>query len=88
MRLSAVATIASSRDRGFHPSMRSAFALVAWRVLSSSGSNGRMVGSNSATKRTSQFGSCRVGTFFAASPRRASSTVAMSSILTSRFRKR
>jgi len=37
--LSAVAANASSRDRGFHPSMRSAFSLVAWRVLPSSGSS-------------------------------------------------
>jgi hypothetical protein len=46
MRLSAMATMASSRDRGFHPSTRSALALVAWRVLSSSGSSVRMAESN------------------------------------------
>jgi NMT1/THI5 like len=80
IRLSAVATIASSRDRGLHPSTRSACAFVAWRVLSSSGSMGHTVGSNSATTRTSQFGNCRVGTFVAASPRRVLSIVAMSSI--------
>jgi hypothetical protein len=32
MRLSAVAAIASSRDRGLHPKMRSALALVACRM--------------------------------------------------------
>src|SRR5258708_18818575 len=40
MRLSAVATIASSRERGFHPSTCSALALVAWSLLSSNGTSG------------------------------------------------
>jgi len=38
------------------------------------------VGSNNETKRTSQFGNCRVGTLFAALPGRTLSTLAISSI--------
>ena len=75
MRLSALATTASSRGRGFHPSIRWAFALVAERVLSSSGTIERSVGLNRAAARISQLGNSRVGTFFAASPSLALSTL-------------
>lgn len=61
-----MAMIASSRGRGFQPSRRSALALVALRILPSMGSSCRMPGSNRAINRTNQFGSWRVGTFFAA----------------------
>ncbi len=46
-----MATMASSRDRGFHPRTRSAFALVALRTLSSSGPSGRMRASNRTMTR-------------------------------------
>ena len=56
MRLSAVATSASSRDRGAQPSMRRAFSLVAFFVLPSSGTICRTDGSASDASRTSQIG--------------------------------
>ena len=55
-RLSAVATIASSFERGAQPSRRFALAPVAFLVLPSSGTICRMDGSASAARRTSQFG--------------------------------
>jgi hypothetical protein len=61
MRLSAVATTASSRDRGCHPRRRSAFVLVALRMFPSKGTSGRTDALNWPSKRISQSGSCRVG---------------------------
>ena len=49
-------------------------------VLSSSGTIERSVGLNRAAARISQLGNSRVGTFFAASPSLALSTLAISSI--------
>src|SRR5262249_35644139 len=65
IRLSAVAAMASSRERGFHPSRRSAFATVARRVLSSGGTSGLIFRSNRAAKRTSQLRAAAAAAMFA-----------------------
>ena len=49
-RLSAVAVMASSQLRGFHPSIRSALALVAFRAVPSSGTRARVSTLHSATR--------------------------------------
>ena len=79
-RLSAVATIASSLERGTQPSRRVAFSLVAFRFRPSSGTMPRAAGLFRAERRTNQFGSTRVGTLPAAAPMRRRSTFATSTI--------
>src|SRR5689334_11396370 len=64
-RLSAVATMASSGERGAQPSRRLAFSPVAFLLLPSSGRICLTAGSRSAAMRTSQFGSGKVGTLLA-----------------------
>src|ERR1700734_3648989 len=73
-RLSAVAMIASSFERGAQPSNRDAFSWLPFLVLPSSGSSSRTVGLNSAVTRSTQLGNDRVGARFAAAPRRVRST--------------
>ena len=72
--------MASSLERGDQPSMRRAFSLLAFFDLPSSGTACRASGLNQAATRTSQSGSCRVGTLRATAPMRSRSTLAMSSI--------
>ncbi len=67
-RLSAVATIASSFDRGTQPSKRLAFSLVAFFTLPTSGRISFMAGSRSAAMRKSQSGSWRLGALLADEP--------------------
>jgi hypothetical protein len=67
-RLSAVATSASSRDRGFQPSSRSAFSPVAFFDCPSSEAICLSPGSAIETRRTSQSGSSRVGARLAEAP--------------------
>ena len=59
---------ASSLERGVQPSKRRAFSFVPFFTLPSSGRNCRSPGSPSAAMRTSQSGSCSVGTRLPASP--------------------
>ncbi len=70
MRLSAVATSASSRERGDQPRSRFALSDVAFFDLPSSGTIWRTDESASEARRTSQSGSSRVDARRAASPRR------------------
>ena len=75
-KLSAVATMESSFERGAQPSMRLAFSLVAFRILPSSGRICFTAGSRHAAMRTNQSGSCRVGTLRADAPIRSFSILA------------
>src|SRR6202012_893114 len=68
IRLSAFARIDSSLERGHQPSMRRAFALVAFFVFRSSEMICFTAGSRSDASRTSQFGNSRAGTLRAAAP--------------------
>jgi len=69
MRLSAVAMMPSSVERGVQPRRRWAFALVEFLTLPSSGTRSLISGMKRAAKRTSQSGSSRVGTRLAAAPK-------------------
>src|SRR6202034_4058946 len=64
-RLSAVATMASSLDRGSHPSTLRACSFEAFFRFPSSGRICLAAVSRIATKRTMKFGICMVGTLFA-----------------------